>query len=88
MKYINKSILDYYYMNLYKECINLYEKDLRNSINDLKEVINGTIYYLDSCLEIVNFLSENATMWQVTDKILFIDDKVTLKYNELLNKIK
>lgn len=88
MKYINKSNLDYYYINLYKECIDLYEKDLRNSINDLKEVINNTIYYLDSCLEVVNFLEEFDTMWQVTDKMVFIDEKITLNYNELLNKIK
>lgn len=87
MSFIDKTI-DEYYLDLYKKHVAQPEHVVRNSINDLKMNVNKVLNYLDTCSEIVTFLENNHTSWQIDNNtITFTNESLLNEYNTLLEKI-
>ena len=87
MSYINNKGLDSYYIDLYKE---EFVGDIENT-GDTKTVedsINEIIEILNISEETINLLSENKNSWEIQgENIVFSNDSLSEKYDELINSL-
>ena len=87
MSYIENKGLDSYYVNLYKE---EYVGDMEtvNEDKTVEESINQIIELLNISEEVINFLSENSSSWNIEDNVIVFDtDELSNQYVDLINKI-
>lgn len=92
MSFIKDKNLDDYYIDLYKQYtvagddeskseIANTQKELTNSLNDFKKLINQE-------QEIIDFLVKNKRSWKIeNDEIVFYSQTLIDKYNSLINEI-
>ena len=92
MSFIKDKNLDDYYIDLYKQYtvagddeskseISNTQKELTNSLNDFKKLINQE-------QEIIDFLVKNKRSWKIeNDEIIFYSQTLVDKYNNLINEI-
>ena len=87
MSYINNKDLDSYYVELYQ---NEFVGDMDADFNDktVENAIDDLISILDSSFDVVQFLSENQTAWQIDgDNIVFANADLSNQYDQLLAKV-
>ena len=88
MTYIESKNVDTYYIDLYKELTigeeSVTEEDRKAIESSLDDIIN----VLQVEQEVIDFLVANKGKWEVEDEnIVFEQDSLIQKYNELLGKI-
>ena len=87
MSYINNKDLDSYYVELYQ---NEFVGDMDADFNDktVENAIDDLISILGSSFDVVQFLSENQTAWQIDgDNIVFANADLSNQYDQLLAKV-
>lgn len=87
MTYIDSENLDEYYTDLYK---NEFAKEIDSiDYNSLVEdVVNDLISLLDISENVLNFLTNNASNWEIEgDTILFDTDELVNQYNDYINEL-
>lgn len=89
MSYIENKKLDSHYINFYKELCLTGQGDISKDQKEFEESIDSIINLLDVSEEIINFLIEKKDNWQVEgNNIVFSNDNLVNKYNDLLGKLK
>lgn len=87
MSYLDSDGLDSYYIDLYK---NQYVGDIESASEDktVENSVDQILGILDISEQVIDLLSENPNSWEVDEQnIMFHDDTLSSKYDELLNKL-
>lgn len=87
MSYINDKDLDSYYVELYQnEFVGDMDADFKDKT--VENAIDDLISILDSSFDVIQFLSENQTAWQIDgDNIVFSNADLSIQYDQLLAKV-
>ena len=87
MSYINDKDLDSYYVELYQnEFVGDMDADFKDKT--VENAIDDLISILDSSFDVIQFLSENQTAWQIDgDNIVFSNADLSIQYDQLLVKV-
>lgn len=91
MKYIEKEELGKYYNNLYKNYMfdDGIETNIKNSKLQLETTTNSINNLINTDIEVINLLKQNKDSWTVeNDTIVFYQEDLLNKYNELVGKVK
>lgn len=86
MSYITDKGLDSYYTDWYRDELvgdmeSNQDKTIENSIDNIIELLNKSE-------DIIDFLSENKSNWEIEgENIVFYNENLSNKYNELLDKL-
>lgn len=91
MKYIEKEELGKYYNNLYKNYMfdDGIETNIKNSKLQLETTTNSINNLINTDIEVINLLKQNKDSWTIeNDTIVFYQEDLLNKYNELVGKVK
>ena len=87
MSYIENKNLDQYYIDLYKEIVLSEDTAIEEDTNELESSLNEAIKILDIETQVINFLSENKSGWNIQDgNIVFNSETLQNQYNEYLSQ--
>ena len=71
-----------YYLNFYKELINVDENINENDKLEMRKSTDEVILFLDSMKEILEFLKENKNEWNVeNNELVFTSEKLSNEFN-------
>ena len=77
-----------YYLNFYKELINVDENINENDKLEMRKSTDEVILFLDSMKEILEFLKENKNEWNVeNNELVFTSEKLSNEFNTLVDKL-
>lgn len=77
-----------YYLNFYKELINVDENINENDKAEMRKSTDEVILFLDSMKEILEFLKENKNEWNVeNNELVFTSEKLSNEFNTLVDKL-
>lgn len=87
MSYITEKGLDSYYIDLYREEF-VGDIETMGDTKVVEDSINEIIDLLNIYDEVINFLIQNKNSWEIEgDNIIFDNDNLSDKYNEIIMKI-
>lgn len=89
--YINRVMMDPYYINLYKEL--MLDNKINDKLLDTKRLLinrkKEVLLIFDTCEEVYKFLNANQNDWQIeNNEIQFRTNELLNQYNNLISKIK
>ena len=77
-----------YYLNFYKELINVDENANKTDMENMNKSTSDVISFLDSMEEILEFLKENKNEWNVeNNELVFTSEKLSDEFNNLIDKL-
>lgn len=88
MAYIVDTNLEDSYVTLYTNLEFFDEDNIQNAKQDLENGVDLFVELIESLEEIIDFLIDNDTQWEIVDDMLYFDDpSLSEQYNQMIEEI-
>lgn len=88
MAYIVDTNLEDSYVTLYTNLEFFDEDNIKNAKQDLENGVDLFVELIESLEEIIDFLIDNNTQWEIVDDMLYFDDpSLSEQYNQMIEEI-